>query len=168
MRILHPLACLIFLLPSCGLWENRHPEIWMGEVMESAPPMRDFLTEVEWAFLQAGFPPGFADTGSMEVISGWDVASHPFSGQGIRSQATARLTNGEAKDSMLVEVRVSVQTNEEVIWPLDPKKAQWKNAVDNGQRAKVVLMHIKARLAQSGNPGIERNPWRKPKENKDG
>ena len=168
MRIFHLLGCLLLLFPSCGLWENRHPEAWMGEVMESAPPMRDLLTQVEWAFLQAGFPPGYADTGSMKVISGWDVVSHPFSGKGIRSQATARLTDGEVKDSVLVEVRVNVQANAEVIRPLEPKQAKWENTRDDGQRAKVVLMHIKARLSGTGKTGRERNPWRNPQESQDG
>tara|TARA_B100000959_G_scaffold100135_1_gene105890 strand:- start:263 stop:709 length:447 start_codon:yes stop_codon:yes gene_type:complete len=141
-------------------------EKWVSGRLADSTPLRDLLTECEWALLQASFPPGDADFGTLSVMSGWDVQTHPFSGVGVRSQALVELETEEKTGRTLIRIRVRRQKNTEVQSPLDIGRAQWEDIPDDVTRAQILMAHIVSRVKPKANKEMTLSPraWSPPKE----
>jgi hypothetical protein len=98
------------------------------------------------ALQSQGYPlgPG-TDPGEREIHSGWKTDLQPFRGDGTRRRAILRLEPVEAGRWKL-EARVRVESNQNLVAPLDPVRAEWKAAPDDEGAAQVLLQHVRSRL----------------------
>ena len=82
--VMRRLLCFlgITLAVSCSWIHRADEEAWVHEILQDGPPIRDLLSECEWATIDAGFPPGDRDEAGMQVTSGWEIVQQPFSGKG--------------------------------------------------------------------------------------
>ena len=145
------LALALLSSLGCGMFGQEIEEKWVSGRLADVTPLRDLLTECEWAFLQASFPPGDVDFGTLSVMSGWDVQTHPFSGVGVRSQALVELEAEQETGRTLIQVRVRRQKNTEVQSPLDLGKARWEDISDDLTRAQILMAHIVSRVRPGSN-----------------
>ncbi len=163
LRFLVLLSVVGFILPACSLFmPAEEEELWVHEILEDGPPLRDVLANCEWALIQAQFPPGDRDDGAARVTSGWDEMIQPFSSNGRRFQGIFEVEPLGEQGLYRVSVRVRQQTNKEVHKPLDPGAAQWESIGDNQERARTLLYHLLTRIKDPGpsEDFYRRKPWR--------
>ncbi len=101
-----------------------------------------------------GFPLGSGlDPTAGVVQTGWKTELQPFRGQGTRARAYLRL---EPLEPGLWKVRARVQRerNMALAAPLDPQRAEWKEAPDDETAALILLRHIQARLDSGNEPAL--------------
>ena len=136
---------------SCSLFEAEElPPQWVEASLYGAPPLRDILSECESALQASNFPlPFHRDDLERAVVSGWDVAPHPFSRKGMRSRGIFEV-NPLEKGAWLLRVRVEVEKNDEVHQPLELDSAKWKPMPDDAEVARIVLQHALTRLRRVG------------------
>ena len=158
------MAAFLFagLTGSCSLLSAEEEELWVHEIIDDAPPMRDLLSEAEWALLQAEFPPGDRDDAAARVTSGWHKIMHPFSSYGRRFQGILEIEPMDGVGVYRVSARVRVQANREVHKPLDEDYAQWESLEDDTQRARTLMQHFIGRIQVAGpsDDFYRRKPWR--------
>jgi len=153
------------LAPACAVI---HPSQWTAEEIPMCSQMR--LWEItRLAMEKNGFPivaSGF-DPKERTAVSGWDRQLHPFKGNGIRERVHVRFRRSENAGQLVVGVRVEQEVNENLARPLDPEYAEWIEADDNPDRAKVVLQYMRSMLGQElsvgktvSEAGMEDESWR--------
>ncbi len=156
------LLCLTGMTGSCSLFSVEEEELWVHEIIDDAPPIRDLLSECEWALLKAKYPPGDRDDAGARVTSGWFENMQPFSSYGRRYQGMLEIEPMDAVGVYRVSSRVRVQINKEVHKPLDEDHAKWESVGDDEQRARTLLHHFLARVTTPGpsDDFYRRKPWR--------
>jgi hypothetical protein len=156
------LVALVCMTGSCSLFSTGEDELWVHEIIQDAPPIRDLLSECEWALLEAKFPPGDRDEAGARVTSGWQKVLHPFSKNGRRYQGILEIEPMGELGVCRVSARVRVQANKEVHRPLDEAYAQWESTEDDAQRARTLLHHLLGRISDPGpsDDFYRRKPWR--------
>lgn len=157
------LTIMTGLAGSCSLLSVDEEELWVHEIIDDAPPIRDLLSEAEWALLEAKFPPGDRDDAGARVTSGWMEVMHPFSSKGRRYQGMLEIEPmDDAVGVYRVSARVRVQANQEVHKPLDEDYAQWESVEDDAKRARTLLHHFLGRIATPGpsDDFYRRKPWK--------
>jgi len=154
-RCLPPLAVLLLaalpacaLLGSCGLMGSEEPA-WTERTLTQAPPRRELLSYCERALAQAGYPAPELDEAASEAYSEWRMELQPFGKAGRRYRATIQVETLEGGGAVL-RARVETQMNTELARPMDPARAKWEDAPDDGTRAKVLLQHLTSLLSGSG------------------
>ncbi len=150
------------LTGSCSLFSVEEEELWVHEIVDDAPPIRDLLSEAEWALLDAEFPPGDRDEAGARVTSGWLKILHPFSSKGRRYQGMIEIESMDTVGVYRVSARVRVQANREVHKPLDDDHAEWESIGDDTLRARTLLQHFLGRVKVPGpsDDFYRRKPWR--------
>jgi len=133
-----------------------HPEQWVPQEIPMCSTMR--LWEVTRLALEKnGFPvvhQGF-DPVEKSVVSGWDKDLHPFKGKGFRERAHIRFKRSENAGKLVLGIRIEQQTNENLSKPLDPEYAEWVEAADNTDRAKVLLQYVRSMLGNQLEIGVQ-------------
>ena len=150
------------LIAACGLMPRADQELWVHEIVQDGPPIRDLLSECEWAVIDAGYPAGDRDEAGMVVTSGWFVVEQPFSGKGRRFQGILELEPLGEAGLYRVGARVRVQANKEVYRTLDRAEADWQSIEDDGGRARALLQHLIGRVQAPGlsEDFYQRKPWK--------
>lgn len=154
--------CVCMAVASCGGLSIVDEEGWVHEIVQDGPPIRDMLSECEWATLDAGFPPGDRDEPAMRVTSGWEIVQQPFSSKGRRYQGILELEPLGEDGLYRVSARVRVQANREVHRTLDLAEADWESIEDDMNRARTLLQHLIGRVAAPGlsDDFYRRKPWK--------
>jgi hypothetical protein len=152
-----------FFLGSCSLFYAADDELWVHDVLQNGPPIRDLLSDCEWAMIEADFPPGDRDDSGAKVTSGWDVVAHPFGKYGRRFQGILEIEPLEEVGLYRISARVRVQVNEEIYKTLDMAAAKWESTQDDQVRARTLLYHLMGRVRKPGlsDDFYRRKPWRK-------
>lgn len=163
------LLCLmgLTLAVSCSLIHRADEEAWVHEILQDGPPIRDLLSECEWATIDAGFPPGDRDEAGMKVTSGWEIVQQPFSGKGRRFQGMLKIEPLGETGLYRVSSRVRVQANKEVHRTLDLAAADWESMTDDQGRARTLLQHLMGRVRAPGlsDDFYKRKPWTENEDN---
>ena len=149
-------------LASCNS-APKHPPVWQNA--EVAVPSENVLWAVSGQEMQyLGFPVGSdADPAALVMRSGWHMHLAPFRGQGYREKAEVRFTR-VAPERFKLEVRVAREDNMDLKNPIDPRSAEWKEAPDSVDVARVLMQRIRARLGDKlevGTPTAEKTPARR-------
>jgi hypothetical protein len=149
------LSALLLVLGACSSTADdpEHEGTWK-EVEVSAPSDR-VLWQITLLSLQnLDFPLGAnmdPTAGVVETL--WKTDLQPFRGEGMRVRALLRfqpLEPGRWK----VRARVRREQNMALAAPLDPQRAEWKEAPDDVVLAATLLQHIQSRLK----PAIQLSP----------
>ena len=144
MKIQTFLVLLLLLSTSaCHIFQPKgEPEgTWHEEIVE-APSDRFLWQVMRLSLRKMRFPSaGSLDPSSGKLKSGWKTELHPFQGEGFRERAEIETVPIE-KGRWTVRTRVGRQTNESLVSPLDPTRAEWEWAPDNQHSAQILLMHI--------------------------
>ncbi len=156
------MALLLLFQGSCSLFSVTEDELWVHEIVQDAPPIRDLLSECEWALLDADLPPGDRDEAAARVTSGWKTVLHPFSSGGRRYQGLLEIEATDEIGVYRISARYRVQANTEIHKPLDASLAKWESMEDDPQRAKILLHHLVGRVSTPGpsDDFYRRKPWR--------
>ena len=134
---------------SCSLFGSEEPEeLWLEHQLEHAPPMRDLLTECQWALRNAGYPPGESDESLGQVESGWLVVLHQFANRGRRYQGVVVAESTGEVGKYLLKARVRVEMNTEKRHTTESAAAQWEPLGDDSARARVLMEHLLIQLRQ--------------------
>jgi hypothetical protein len=151
------------LMGSCSLFYAADEELWVHEVLQNGPPLRDLLSDCEWAMIEANFPPGDRDDAGARVTSGWQTVAHPFGKYGRRYQGILEIEPLDEIGVYRVSARVRVQINEEIHKTLDMAEAKWESGTDDRVRARTLLYHLMGRVSKPGlsDDFYRRKPWRK-------
>ena len=132
---LGPLAC-----------QAAEPEGRWMEGTVHAPSDRVLWTISRLSLQKMRFPTaGALDPASGRIRSGWKTQLHPFQGEGFRERAEIEVEPIE-RGKWKVRTRVARQTNEALVSPLDPSRAEWEWTADDPNSAKILLMHITSHL----------------------
>ena len=135
-------AALLLGLGSCSLLEEEPEPVWESATIENGPPRRDLFQLIQFALVQAEFPPGQNDPVAGRASSGWDLHLAPYSGKGYRERVLVEATPGEEAGSWNLRVRVERQRNVEKHLTLEEDEADWEPDADNSLRARIVLQQI--------------------------
>jgi len=155
------LGLTLLVLGSCSLFQAVDQEQWVHEIVENGPPIRDMLSECEWAMLDAGFSAGDRDDSGARVTSAWRENLQPFSSMGRRYQGILEIESMGEVGLYRINARVRVQRNKEVHQPLDSGEADWESMDDSTVHAQTLLRHFMGRVtdpSESIRPG-GRQPW---------
>ena len=132
-----------------GAWQQ-------GEVQ--APSDRVLWQVSRLALQKMRFPSGgVLDPASGKLKSGWRTQLHPFQGEGFRERAEVEIEPVE-QGRWMVRTRVAKQTNEALVSPLDPRRAEWEWTGDDVTAAQVLLMHITSSLGDELEMSQEPDP----------
>ncbi len=141
----------VFLLSAgafcaCAGLGSREPAAIWREIEVSAPSETVLFKLTLLAVEGQGYPvAGGTDRGAGTIASGWRTSLQPFQGAGVRLRAVVEIApSGERR--FKVRARVQQQTNEALVAPLDPTRAEWKWAEDDPIRAQVLLQHVRSAL----------------------
>ncbi len=142
---------ILGLFPSCA---SGPPAAWVPSAIPACSAMR--LWEITrlameregFVVLQRGFDPK-----TRTATSGWRKELHPFKGRGYRERVLVRYGAGAQAGTMKIGVRIEREINQNLSKPLDPEYADWGEAPDNTERAKVVLQYIRSLLGPDLNIG---------------
>jgi hypothetical protein len=139
---------------ACHAGPDRHA-VW--EIAEVAAPSENVLWAVAGQEIQRlGFPVGSdADPATLVMRSGWRTELAPFKGDGYRELAEVRFTR-VAPQRYRLEARVVRERNMDLENPIDPRSAEWEEAPDDVERARVLVQRIRARLGERIEVGPER------------
>jgi len=156
-----PLALALLLLAQACVSVARQEELdrkqerWQ-KIQVEAPSDRVLWQLTLLSLEGQGYPRGAGnDPGARQLETGWKTDLQPFRGEGKRRRAFVRIHPLEPGQWEL-EARVRVESNENLVTPLDPQRAEWKAAADDPAEALVLLQHIRARLQpelEVGDPG---------------
>jgi hypothetical protein len=157
----------ITLAVSCSWIHRADEEAWVHEILQDGPPIRDLLSECEWATIDAGFPPGDRDEAGMQITSGWEIVQQPFSGKGRRFQGMLKIEPLGETGLYRLSSRVRVQANKEVHRTLDLAAADWESMADDQGRARTLLQHLMGRVQAPGLSAdfYNRKPWAEKEDN---
>ena len=126
---------------------NREPDPAWQEARIHSPSDRVLWKLSLLSLERMGFPmSGGLDPASGRIESGWQTHLAPFSRQGYRLRAEVEMTPIEPA-FWRVRARVARQSNEALVAPLDPARAEWKWAADDVEQAQILLQHISSLLA---------------------
>lgn len=141
------LACLGVACTSVARREELDSKKARWHESEVEAPSDRMVWQLALLSLQSlGYPlAAGSDLGSRQIESGWKTDLQPFRGDGERRRAIVRLSPLEPGHWKL-EVRVRVEANQNLVSPLDPVRAEWKQAADDERGALVLLHHIRSRL----------------------
>ncbi|MCB9914289.1 MAG: hypothetical protein H6828_03945 [Planctomycetes bacterium] len=117
------------------------------------------------ALEREGFPitrQGF-DPRTKLAISGWRSDLHPFRGNGFRERAEVRWAAGKQPGALTLSVRIAHQNNMNLAKPLDAGYAEWEDAPDNEERARIMTQYLRSLLGSELEMG-KRAPRKQPGE----
>ncbi len=141
------LPCLLACFACRSTGDPEAEGIWK-EIEVEAPSDRVLWNLTLLSLQNLGFPFGSnmdPTTGVVETL--WKTDLQPFRGEGTRLRAYLRLTPCEP-GRWKVRARVQRENNMALVAPLDPSRAEWKEAPDDERMAAVLLQHIQARLGR--------------------
>ncbi len=145
MKVLAGVSSLLFaLLSACAVLGSDEPPADWKETELSAPSETVLFKLALLAVESLGYPvAGGTDPHAGVIVSGWKASLAPFKGEGYRLRAELELSpvgSGRYK----VRARVQKQTNEALVSPLDPARAEWEWAGDDPVQAEVLLQHVRS------------------------
>ena len=135
----------ILLCLMCGCSAS---EQW--KTAEVRAPSEILLWQVAIRALQhEGYPVGHGlDPVNRVAKSGWANDLAPFRGKGVRRRAVVGIFQSEEDPgAWLIEVRVEVEKNMDIVRPLDPGFAEWEEAPDDAVEADLILQAIRSQVA---------------------
>jgi hypothetical protein len=141
---------MLLLAPACvsvARQEELDSKKERWHTIQVAAPSDRVLWQLTLVSLESqGYPRGAGnDPGARQLETGWKTDLQPFRGEGKRRRAIVRIRPLEPGQWEL-EARVRVESNENLVTPLDPQRAEWKPAADDATEAQVLLQHVRARL----------------------
>ncbi len=145
-------SVLLALLPACAALGNGEPSADWKEI-EVAAPSETVLFKLALLTVESlGYPiAGGTDPHAGVIVSGWKTSLAPFKGEGYRLRAELEV---EPVGSSRFKVRAHVQkqTNEALVNPLDPSRAEWEWTGDDPVQAEVLLQHVRSAVEPARAP----------------
>jgi len=130
---------------SCSSTPKEPKGKWVDEQLH-APSDRVLWQVALLAVQKMRFPLAAGLDPSEGVIhTGWKTTLQPFQGEGFRERAEIEVSPVEP-GLWQVRARVKRQTNESLVAPLDPTRAEWEWAPDNPNSALILVQHMRALL----------------------
>jgi len=147
LRNVTGLALLCLVASTACQTGPKYKPAWTDAVV-SAPSENVLWAVASQELQRMGYPLGSgAHPDQLVMTSAWKTELAPFKGDGFREKAQVRFTrqdNGQYK----VEARVQRESNQDMVRPIDPSYAEWEEAPDNVDAARVLLQRIQARISE--------------------
>lgn len=149
MRGLPSLLLLLSLLGTLGgllgcASSDEEPEpVWVGTEVDVASD-RVLWKIALFSCQKLDFPVATSlDPATMEITTDWGNDLQPFRGMGTRAQAHVKMTP-QGPGKWRIEARVKRQVNMTLKRPLELASADWEWTVDDVDRARILVQHIRA------------------------
>jgi hypothetical protein len=138
------------VLGACGA--PGAPAANWAEVEADAPSQAVVFKLALIAVQGQGYPvSGTIDRGSGAIETGWYTNLQPFQGAGYRVRTVLEI-QALSERRFRLRAHVQRQTNEAIVSPLDPTRAEWKWREDDLERARILLQHVRSALEGTAGP----------------